>query len=156
MHIPFVGTALRRRPIPFSGPPDTGVVGTTLLYTETGPIPAYLIAPGDRVIRRGRGPAQVVDVQLETYTGKMVRIAPDTLGRARPEDFMLLPPGQRLHLRVFTGKARDGLVEARDLVDHDHVTWHQPDEPVRLVKLAFEAREIIYAGGLELEIGGGA
>ncbi|RYH12068.1 Hint domain-containing protein [Tropicimonas sp. IMCC6043] len=156
MHIPFVGTALRRRPILVDSAPDTGLVGTTCLYTENGPIPAMLIAPGDQVIRRGRGPVQVLDVRFESYAERMVRIAPGTLGRARPEDFMLLPPGQRIHLRFVSGVARDAVCEVRDLIDNDRVTWHLPEAPVQLVKLGFGTREIIHAGGLELEIGGAA
>ena len=153
MNIPFIGSALRRRPVQIESTAETGIAGTLSLYTEHGPIPAFLVSPGDRVIRRGRGPVTVVDIQFGTHHGKMVRISPNALGRARPEDFVLLPPDQRLYLRGFEALARDGLFAARDLVDHDLVTWVTPSEPVRLVKFVFDRVEIVHAGGLELEFG---
>ncbi|SDI48075.1 Hint domain-containing protein [Aliiruegeria lutimaris] len=159
MNISFLGSALRRQPSQPVQRQETGLTSSLSLYTEQGPIPAFLLSPGDKVIRRGRGPAVVRDVEFDTFTGKMIRIAPNALGRARPEDFVLLPPDQKILLRRFegsllTGEIRDGLFALRDLVDHERICWYQPDGPVKLVRLAFDENEIVHAGGLELAFEG--
>ncbi len=159
MNIPFLGSALRRPPLQPSPQQETGLTGSLSLYTENGPIPAVLLTPGDKVIRRGRGPATVRSVCFDTFTGKMIRIAPNALGRARPEDFVLLPPDQKILLRRFEGslltsELPDGLFALRELVDHERICWHQPNAPIKLVRLAFEQHEIVHAGGLELMIEG--
>lgn len=153
MNIRFFGAALRRQPALVESAGDTGIAGTTALYTEQGPIPAYLLSPGDRVIRRGMGPIAVHSVDETLFTGKIVRIAPDALGRARPDDFMLLPPDQRLHLRQASGAHRDGIFAVRDLLDGDRFSWHEPNAPIRIVRLSFGEQQVIHAGGLELVIG---
>ena len=152
MYIPFFGSAARRHPSHPEASALTGIAGSTPLYTETGPVPAMVLTPGDRVIRRGKGTVSVRCVEVTAFSGPMVRIEPGTLGRARPEEFLLLPPDQRLLLRIASGAPRDGLVAVRDLVDGDRIRWHQPDAPVPLAHLSFGSTEIVYAGGLELEV----
>ncbi len=153
MRLSVFGAALRwssRAPAPQG---EVGILSSVAFYTEQGPIPACLLSPGDRVIRRGQGPVTIRQVESFAHTGRMVRIAPDALGRARPEDFLVLPPDQRLRLRMAAGADRDGIFAVRDLVDGDTIRWYEPPEPVQLVQLDFGGPEIVHAGGLELEIG---
>ncbi|MDV7145688.1 Hint domain-containing protein [Tropicimonas sp. TH_r6] len=153
MKLSVFGAALRRpsRAVALQG--DVGILASVAFYTEHGPIPACLLSPGDRVIRRGQGPVAVRQAISVAHSGRMVRIAPDALGRARPEDFLLLPPDQRLRVRKAAGADRDGVFAVRELVDDALFRWHEPPEPVQLVQLDFGGPEIVHAGGLELEFG---
>ncbi|PRY25941.1 Hint domain-containing protein [Aliiruegeria haliotis] len=155
MGFSLFGSAARREPPAVAETLCTGIISTTPLYTFDGALPAASIVPGDRVISRTSGTAIVRDVVVREVTGLLVRMAPDTLGRARPEGFTLLAPDQRLFLRKATGAPVDGLYAARDLVDGDTVKWHEPKRPVRMIQLEFDDALILYAGGLEVEVATG-
>ncbi|WP_068112090.1 Hint domain-containing protein [Tropicimonas marinistellae] len=156
MNIPFFGGATaRKQAAPFQSSPDraTGITGSTMLYTRDGAIPAEHLMPGDRIISRASGAATLRAISFDTLHGLMVRIGPATLGRARPETFLLLPPDQRIVLRSATGAPRDGIFAARALIDGKNVKWHETKTPVRVAHLDFGGPQIVYAGGLELEVG---
>lgn len=153
MYIPFVGN------LAVSHPPRTlplqrlGLAGATAVYTDQGPIPAGMLIPGDLLLRRGRGgPGLLRDLEIELTLEPLVRIAPDALGRARPDDFALVPPDQRLVLRSAAGAPREGTFAARDLIDGQNVRWFEPQEPVQVVRLILESPQIVHAGGLELDV----
>ena len=155
MQIPFFGGAAARRvAAPVAPDRATGVTGSIMLYTLHGAIPAEHLTPGDRIISRASGSVVLRDIRLDEMHGLMVRVGPGTLGRARPETFLLLPPDQRIVLRTATGAPRDGIFAARELIDGEHVKWHETKAPVRVVHLVFDTPQIVHAGGLELAIDG--
>ncbi len=151
MGLPFFRVAAKRD-LPSPSPRLlTGIVGSTPLYTPGGAIPAEHLTPGDHILSRSRQTAILQEIHLRDLSDAMIRIAPDTLGRARPEAFTLLPPDQRILLRQGAGARREGIFAARDLVDGDTVKWYTPRSPVRVVQLVFDSALIVYAGGLEIE-----
>jgi hypothetical protein len=157
MHIPFFrGAAARKLGASALPAPDraTGITGSIMLYTADGAVPAEHLTPGDRIITRSSGQVVLRDMRVVEVHGLMVRVGPGTLGRARPETFVLLPPDQKVVLRTATGAGRDGIFAARALIDDTHVTWHETKAPVRVVHLYFDGPEIVHAGGLELVIDG--
>ncbi|MFD0979812.1 Hint domain-containing protein [Tropicimonas aquimaris] len=156
MNFSFLGgSAARNLPPPphAAAGLETGITGSIPLYTFDGAVLAEYLEPGDRIIARGRGSALLRALHVVEHHGPMVRIAPTTLGRARPENFVLLPPDQRVVLRRAVGAPCDGIFAARALVDGDNVKWHEPKGQVRLVHLVFDMPQIVHAGGLELEVG---
>lgn len=156
MNFSFLGGSAARKLPP---PPQTanelatGITCSIPLYTLEGAVPAEHLMPGDRIITRSRGSAVLRDIRFGQIEGPMVRIAPTTLGRARPEAFLMLPPDQRIVLRRAVGAPCDGIFPARALVDGENVKWHETRGPVTVVHLVFDTPQIVHAGGLELEVG---
>ena len=137
----------------------------TLLPTSRGPVAVEDVLPGDEIktVDSGfqtllwRGGTMIIPGakgQTEEMR-KLVRIAADSLGIARPMPDLVLGPKARLFHRSsaiqrFTG--RDGaFVPVQDFIDQTHIIELTPPSPVPVFHLGFHRQERILANGVEIE-----
>ncbi len=136
-----------------------------LLKTDRGVVAVEDILPGDRVKTvtngfqtvRWRGAMTLVPnaPQQDARMGKLVRIAADALGIGRPMPDLLLGPSARLYqksptLQRITGHTA-AFVPATDFVDGVNIVEVQPQAPVQVFQLGFNAHERIAVNGVEVD-----
>lgn len=130
-----------------------GVLAGTQVLTLDGVLPVEFLQPGDRIVTRsGARRLLAVSVQRRKRVA-LVRIRAATLGHDRPENDLLLAPGQPVVIRDWRARALFGVaitsIPAARLADGEFVTTEQIAE-ARFFTLRFEDHEVIYAEGLEI------
>jgi hypothetical protein len=119
------------------------MVAGTMVRTLEGVLPVEYLTPGDRIVtRNGARRLTSVSVQARKMVD-LVRIRASTLGHDRPEQDLLVSPGQPILIRDWRAQAIFGApvaaVPAARLADGEFVFM-----------LRFDEDEVIYAEGLEL------
>ncbi len=154
------------RPSPFGPGPDqpaprpsvasvrmSGCLPGTLVLTQDGEIPVEFLTPGDKIITREQGYVPLLALLREEVMTHAVKVRCGALGPQRPSADLILPTEQPLLLRGECAVARTGraqaFVRAGKLADGDGVT-DMGLMRMELYSLAFETRQVIYAGGLEM------
>lgn len=137
---------------PGAWPASSGVAADTPVMTLRGPVPVQHLAPGDRLVTRS-GARVLRAVTCRQAMVALVRCPAGALGHDRPEDAVLLAPGQGVLIRDWRAMALFGrpqaVVPAARLADG--VTVHcLPATPLRLFRLHLDGPQVVQAGGLEL------
>lgn len=134
----------------------TGLLPGTIILTQKGEVPVEALQPGDRIITRDAGFVALQDIHTSEAEIHTIRILAGSLGDTRPEEDLDLPADQKILVRDWRAKALFGasqaLAEIRALVDGEFIS-DQGRSSQHLHHLAFDAPHIIYAGGIEVEIG---
>jgi hypothetical protein len=125
----------------------------TLVRTLDGLIPVEFLTPGDRIVTRA-GARRLTSVSVVARKQvDLVRIKASTMGHDRPDQDLLLSPGQPVLIRDWRAQALYGLpvaaIAAARLADGEFVCL-ETHRNVRLFTLRFDEDEVIYAEGLEL------
>lgn len=133
--------------------PQPGMVAGTMVRTLEGVLPVEYLTPGDRIVtRNGARRLTSVSVQARKMVD-LVRIRASTLGHDRPEQDLLVSPGQPILIRDWRAQAIFGApvaaVPAARLADGEFVCI-ETHRQVRIFMLRFDEDEVIYAEGLEL------
>jgi Hint domain len=131
----------------------TGVLLGTMVRTLDGVLPVEYLTPGDRIVTRS-GARSLTSVSVAARKGvDLVRIRASTMGHDRPDQDILLSPGQPVIIRDWRARALYGApvaaIPAARLADGEYVVAESHSE-ARLYTLRFDADEVIYAEGLEL------
>jgi len=141
------GTPAKR---PIEG--NTGMAAGTPVLTLDGELPIEFLSVGDRVITRA-GTARVTDIHVTEITLRPYMVVSGTLGQDRPDQDILLAPGQKILLRDWRAKALFDADQAKVPVDRiadGSYIAKQPEQSLRLFTLRFDSDQVIFAGGLEL------
>jgi hypothetical protein len=133
--------------------PQPGMMTGTMVRTLDGVLPVEYLTPGDRIVtRNGARRLTSVSVQARKMVD-LVRIRASTLGHDRPEQDLLVAPGQPVLIRDWRARAIFGTpvaaIPAARLADGEFVCL-ESHRQVRLFTLRFDEDEVIYAEGLEL------
>lgn len=134
-------------------PPATGMLVGTKVRTLEGVLPVEYLAPGDRIVTRA-GMRRLTSISIVSRKMvDLVRIRASTVGHDRPDQDLLLSPGQPVIIRDWRAQALYGLpaaaIPAARLADGEFVCL-ETHRQVRLLTLRFDDEEVIYAEGLEL------
>jgi hypothetical protein len=128
-------------------------LGTEVMTLE-GALPVEYLNPGDRVLTRSGARRLRSMAMTRIQNARVVRISEDTLGVDHPPEPVLVTRDQPILIRDWRARALYGaaqaLIPARRLVDGEFIR-HEVVDDLRLYTLHFDAAEVIYAGGLELE-----
>jgi hypothetical protein len=130
-----------------------GLLAGTQVRTLDGLLPVEFLQPGDRVVTRA-GARRLVAVSVQRRKGAdLVRIRATTLGHDRPENDLVLAPGQPVVIRDWRATALYGCaaaaIPAARLADGEFVVSECLPE-ARLFIMRFDEDEVIYAEGLEV------
>lgn len=133
--------------------PQPGMIAGTMVRTLDGVLPVEYLTPGDRIVtRNGARRLTSVSVQARKVVD-LVRIRASTIGHDRPEQDLLVSPGQAILIRDWRAKAIFGVpvaaIPASRLADGEFICL-ETHAQVRLFTLRFDEDEVIYAEGLEL------
>lgn len=133
--------------------PAPGMLAGTMVRTLDGVLPVEYLTPGDRIVTRS-GARRVTSVSVQARKMvELVRIRASTLGHDRPEQDLLVAPGQPILIRDWRAQALFNLpaaaIPAARLADGEFVCL-ETHRHVRLFTLRFDEDEVIYAEGLEL------
>lgn len=133
--------------------PAPGMLAGTMVRTLEGVLPVEYLTPGDRIITRA-GMRRLASISvLSRKMVDLVRIRASTMGHDRPDQDLLLSPGQRVVIRDWRAQALYGVpaaaIPAARLADGEFVCL-ETHRQVRLFALRFDDEEVIYAEGLEL------
>jgi hypothetical protein len=125
----------------------------TMVRTLDGLIPVDFLTPGDRIVTRaGARRLTSVSVVLRKQVD-LVRVRASTIGHDRPDQDLLLSPGQPVLIRDWRARALYGVAVAAipvsRLADGEFIC-HETVSNARLFTLRFDEDEVIYAEGLEL------
>lgn len=134
-------------------PAPLGLLAGTQIRTLDGLLPVEFLQPGDRIITRaGMRRLMAISVQRRKAS-TVVRVRATTLGHDRPENDLVLAPGQPVMIRDWRARALYGAataaIPASRLVDGEFIVSEQR-QVARLFTLRFEDDEVIYAEGLEI------
>lgn len=124
-----------------------------MVRTLDGLIPVDFLTPGDRIVTRaGARRLTSVSVVLRKQVD-LVRVKASTMGHDRPDQDLLLSPGQSVLIRDWRARALYGVAVAAipvaRLADGEFIC-HETVSNARLFTLRFDEDEVIYAEGLEL------
>ncbi|MBA4326444.1 MAG: hypothetical protein C0426_15830 [Rhodobacter sp.] len=124
-----------------------------MVRTLDGVLPVEYLTPGDRIVTRS-GARRLTSVSVQSRkVVDLVRIRASTIGHDRPEQDLLVSPGQPILIRDWRAKAIFGVpvaaIPASRLADGEFVCM-ETHAQVRLFTLRFDEDEVIYAEGLEL------
>lgn len=124
-----------------------------MVRTLDGLIPVEFLTPGDRIVTRA-GARRLTSVSVVARKQvDLVRIKASTMGHDRPDQDLLLSPGQPVLIRDWRAMALYGVpvaaIPAARLVDREFVCL-ETHRNARLFTLRFDEDEVIYAEGLEL------
>lgn len=137
----------------------------TLIQTARGPAAVEDLLPGDTVITAEfgsqpilwRGSMTVIPDPDRQHraASSLVRIAPDSMGFARPQSDLVLGPGARLYhrhpgLERLTGQI-GAVFPVRDFIDGVSIIEVSPASAVQVFHLGFSQHHRITADGLEAE-----
>jgi len=133
--------------------PQPGMIAGTMVRTLDGVLPVEYLTPGDRIVTRS-GARRLTSVSVQSRkVVDLVRIRASTIGHDRPEQDLLVSPGQPILIRDWRAKAIFGVpvaaIPASRLADGEFVCM-ETHAQVRLFTLRFDEDEVIYAEGLEL------
>jgi hypothetical protein len=128
-------------------------IGTEVMTLE-GALPVEYLCPGDRILTRS-GTCRLRALSMtRIQNARVVRISESTLGVDRPAAAIVVTREQPILIRDWRAKALYGaaqaMIPARRLVDGEYIRAEVVAD-LRLYTLHFDAPEVIYAGGLELE-----
>lgn len=134
-------------------PSALGLLAGTQVRTLDGLMPVDYLEPGDRIVTRD-GARRLVAVSVRNRRmAAVVRIRATTLGHDRPEQDLLLAPGQPVMIRDWRALALYGAdaaaIPASRLADGEFIVTEVLRQ-VRLYTLHFAGEEVIYADGLEI------
>ncbi len=134
-------------------PPTAGMLAGTMVRTLEGVLPVDYLTPGDRIVTRsGARRLSSVSVVMRKQI-HLVRIRASTMGHDRPDQDLLLSPGQPVVIRDWRAQALYGVsaaaIPASRLADGEFIRV-EVHRNARLFTLRFEDEEVIYAEGLEL------
>lgn len=130
-----------------------GILEGSRICTLEGILPVEYLQPGDRIVTRS-GARRVAAVSvLRRRVHDLVRIRASVLGHDRPEEDLLVAPGQPVLVRDWRARILYGqevaAIPAARLEDGEFVV-RETHGNVRLYTLRFDTDEVIYAEGLEL------
>ncbi|WP_374369719.1 Hint domain-containing protein [Tabrizicola sp.] len=130
-----------------------GMLAGTMVRTLEGVLPVEYLTPGDRIVTRA-GMRRLASVSVVSRKMvDLVRIRASTVGHDRPDQDLLLSPGQPVVIRDWRAQALYGVtaaaIPAARLADGEFVCL-ETHRQVRLFTLRFDDEEVIYAEGLEL------
>jgi hypothetical protein len=130
-----------------------GMLAGTMVRTLEGVLPVEYLTPGDRIVTRA-GMRRLTSISvLSRKMVDLVRIRASTMGHDRPDQDLLLSPGQPVVIRDWRAQALYGVpaaaIPAARLADGEFVCL-ETHRQVRLFALRFDDEEVIYAEGLEL------
>lgn len=132
-----------------------GLVAGTIVLTADGEIPVEYISPGDRIITRNAGLVALDAVKSVRVRDEAVKIAAGSLGDTKPTYHVMLPAAQMVLVRDWRAKALRGAAQAvmpaGCLIDDEFITSLGLRD-MTLVRLGFDAPQVIYADGLELSV----
>lgn len=133
--------------------PVPGVLAGTMVRTLEGVLPVEYLTPGDRIVTRA-GARRLTSISVVTRKHvELIRIRASTIGHDRPDQDLLLSPGQPVVIRDWRAQALYGVpaaaIPAARLADGEFVCLEHHYN-VRLFTLTFDDEEVIYAEGLEL------
>lgn len=133
--------------------PQPGMIAGTMVRTLEGVLPVEYLTPGDRIVTRS-GARRLTSVSVQARkVVDLVRIRASTIGHDRPEQDLLVSPGQPILIRDWRAKAIFGVpvaaIPASRLADGEFICL-ETHAQVRLFTLRFDEDEVIYAEGLEL------
>ena len=133
--------------------PKPGMLAGTMVRTLEGVLPVEYLTPGDRIVTRA-GMRRLASVSVVSRKMvDLVRIRASTVGHDRPDQDLLLSPGQPVVIRDWRAQALYGVtaaaIPAARLADGEFVCL-ETHRNVRLFTLRFDDEEVIYAEGLEL------
>jgi hypothetical protein len=125
----------------------------TMVRTLDGLIPVEFLTPGDRVVTRA-GARRLTSVSVVLRKeADMIRVKASTMGHDRPDQDLLLSPGQAVLIRDWRARALYGVAVAAipvsRLADGEFIC-RETVSNARLFTLRFDEDEVIYAEGLEL------
>lgn len=134
-------------------PPAQGMMAGTMVRTLDGLIPVEFLTPGDRIVTRA-GARRLTSVSVVVRKQvELVRVKASTMGHDRPDQDLLLSPGQPVLIRDWRAKALYGVsvaaIPASRLADGEFICV-ETHRNARLFTLRFDDDEVIYAEGLEL------
>jgi hypothetical protein len=152
-HAMDIGTELATRTDMAAEPSVLGLMAGTQVRTLDGVLPVEFLEPGDRIVTRA-GARRLVAVSVkQRRMAAVVRIRATTLGHDRPEQDLLLAPGQPVMIRDWRARALYGVeaaaIPASRLADGEFIVTEVLRQ-VRLFTLRFDEDEVIYAEGLEV------
>lgn len=124
-----------------------------MVRTLDGVLPVEFLTPGDRIVTRA-GARRVTSISVVTRKQvDLVRIRASTMGHDRPDQDLLLSPGQPVVIRDWRAQTLYGVsaaaIPAARLADGEFICM-ETHRQVRLFTLRFDDEEVIYAEGLEL------
>lgn len=133
--------------------PTPGMLAGTMVRTLEGILPVEYLTPGDRIVTRA-GMRRLTSISVVSRKMvDLVRIRASTMGHDRPDQDLLLSPGQPVVIRDWRAQALYGVpaaaIPAARLADGEFVCL-ETHRQVRLFALRFDIEEVIYAEGLEL------
>ncbi|RYI34928.1 MAG: hypothetical protein EON48_01465 [Acetobacteraceae bacterium] len=124
-----------------------------MVRTLDGVLPVEYLTPGDRIVTRA-GMRRLASISVQSRkVVDLVRIRASTIGHDRPDQDLLLSPGQPVVIRDWRAQALYGVtaaaIPASRLADGEYVCL-ETHRNVRLFTLRFDEEEVIFAEGLEL------
>jgi Hint domain len=134
-------------------PDAPGILAGTMVRTLDGILPVEFLEPGDRIVTRS-GARRLASFSVVTRRHvQLVRIRASAMGHDRPDQDLLLSPGQPVVIRDWRAKVLYGTpvaaIPAARLADGEFVVT-ETHHNAKLFTLRFEDDEVIYAEGLEL------
>ena len=134
-------------------PPTQGMLAGTMVRTLDGLLPVDFLTPGDRIVTRA-GARRLTSISVVARKQvDLVRVKASTMGHDRPDQDILLSPGQPVIIRDWRAQVLYGApvaaIPAARLADGEFVCV-EVHRNVRLYTLRFDEDEVIYAEGLEL------
>jgi hypothetical protein len=148
-----IGTELSTRTDMSAEPSVLGLMAGTQVRTLDGVLPVEFLEPGDRIVTRAGARRLVAVSVVQRRMAAVVRIRATTLGHDRPEQDLLLAPGQPVMIRDWRARALYGVeaaaIPASRLADGEFIVTEVLRQ-VRLFTLRFAEDEVIYAEGLEV------
>lgn len=134
-------------------PEVLGLLAGTQIRTLDGLLPVEFLEPGDRIVTRAGSRRLMAVSVVQRRMARVVRIRASTLGHDRPEQDLLLGPGQPVMIRDWRARALYGIeaapIPAMRLADGEFIVTEVLRQ-VQLFTLRFAEDEVIYAEGLEI------
>ncbi|GAB4261476.1 MAG: hypothetical protein Kow0013_06040 [Pararhodobacter sp.] len=141
-------------PLPVAGARarPTGLLAGTLVRTTEGEMPVEFLLAGDRICTPD-GPLELRGTSVLAVTEADVVVFTPGEGDNRPDRALTLPASQPVVLRDWRAQLLHGrdamLTPASSLVDDVTVT-RERRQNLRLVRLHFDAPQVIWANGMQL------
>jgi hypothetical protein len=134
-------------------PQSQGMLAGTMVRTLDGLIPVEFLTPGDRIVTRA-GARRLTSISVVVRKQvDLVRVKASTMGHDRPDQDLVLSPGQPVLIRDWRAQALYGVpvaaIPVSRLADGEFVCV-ESYRNARLFTLRFDDDEVIYAEGLEL------
>lgn len=132
---------------------SAGLMAHSIILTLDGEMRVGDLEPGQRVITRDSGTAQVKSVRRHQILAQAVRISAGSLGDTRPDRDVTVPAGQGVLVRDWRAQALFGatqaMVPAARLVDGEFIT-NLGLTSMTIFEIEFDRPHILYVDGLEV------